>query len=188
MDNLMRVSSESFKEEDKFEIINGQVVMFASPTPLHSKMVLRIGSAFEKFLKGKKCTAFTEAGITLNNYNKLIPDVSVICDKNKITENGIEGAPDFVVEVLSTSTAKYDRGDKKDIYEKNGVKEYWIVSPFGNTIEVYILNAEKKFILTNVYFYFEKETEYNKSDEFITTSLYGDDLKLSIKEIFAPIL
>ncbi|MDR0919158.1 MAG: Uma2 family endonuclease [Oscillospiraceae bacterium] len=174
-------------EDKKYEIIDGQVLMLASASPIHNKIALRISSVLENFLKGRRCEAWTDTDVFFDNSNILRPDILVLCDKNKFIDGKVKGAPDFIVEVLSKSTHIYDRGVKKDIYEKYGVKEYWIVSPDAKTIEVYVLNEEKRFEINNVYFFFEKETEECKSDEFITTTLYGDDLKISIKEIFAPI-
>lgn len=70
------------------------------------------------------------------------PDLIVVCDENKIGNKNITGAPDLVVEVLSPSTAKNDRLIKFNSYEKAGVKEYWIVDPYNQTIEVYLLEKE----------------------------------------------
>ena len=74
----------------------------------------------------------------------------VVCDPDKIKSDGVYGAPDFVVEVLSPSTAKNDRGYKKDAYAAAGVKEYWIVSPSDKSVEQYLLQ-DGQFVLHEVY-------------------------------------
>lgn len=67
----------------------------------------------------------------------------MICDPEKIKKRGCFGAPDWIVEILSPSTAKKDHQDKFDLYEESGVNEYWIVDPKNSTIEVFVLNAGK---------------------------------------------
>jgi len=71
------------------------------------------------------------------------PDVLVVCDPDKVKDDGIHGAPDFVVEVLSDSTANKDLGVKKQMYESRGVREYWIVQPEGATVFQYLLEGER---------------------------------------------
>lgn len=67
----------------------------------------------------------------------------MICDPEKIKKRGCFGAPDWIVEILSPSTAKKDHQDKFDLYEESGVNEYWVVDPKNSTIEVFVLNAGK---------------------------------------------
>lgn len=119
----------------------------------------------------------------------MIPDAMIVCNKDIIKGRGIFGAPDLIVEVLSPSTAKKDKGVKKTLYEKHGVKEYWIVDILGRSIDVYLLK-NGKFELDNVYtLYPEKEweemNEEEKSEALLTlkVSLY-DDLSIDIRDIF----
>lgn len=100
------------------------------------------------------------------------PDLIVVCDENKITDKNIIGAPDLVVEVLSPSTAKNDRLIKFNSYEKAGVKEYWIVDPYNQTIEVYLLE-NGAFTRSGVYF----------KDETIKVHLF-DDFQIDLSLIF----
>jgi len=67
------------------------------------------------------------------------PDVFVVCDPDKIQDDGIHGAPDFVVEVLSDSTAYKDLTAKKSLYERAGVREYWLVDPHNGSVFPYVL-------------------------------------------------
>jgi Uma2 family endonuclease len=70
------------------------------------------------------------------------PDICVVCDKNKIDERGCLGSPDWIIEIISPSTAKKDYNEKYNLYQENGVKEYWIVNPDANSVNQYVLNSK----------------------------------------------
>src|SRR5699024_7760888 len=82
--------------------------------------------------------------------NWLIPDLIVVCDPDKIKQNRILGAPDLVVEIISPSSAKIDRMDKRLAYQWSGVREYWIIDPANQIIEAYLLKGHA-LELDNVY-------------------------------------
>ena len=109
----------------------------------------------------------------------------IVCDPNKIKSRGVFGAPDLVVEVLSPSTAKNDRGYKKDVYAKYGVKEYWIAVPETKSIEQYLLTYGQ-LLLNEIYTippdYFTEEECAEFVQEF-RCSLY-DDLLIKLADIF----
>jgi len=67
------------------------------------------------------------------------PDISVICDENKLDQYGCQGAPDFVIEVLSSSTRRHDRITKYNLYQQAGVREYWIIDPDSRAVDVFLL-------------------------------------------------
>lgn len=137
MDNLPYIDDITVKE--KIELIDGKVYMM-SPRPKVTH-ALATGNIFREFsihLRGKKCTAFCDGvDVFLDNNNRLVSDVMIVCNPDIIKEDGIHGAPDLVVEVLSKTTAQRDKGRKREIYAKSGVKEYWIVDTWGKYIEVY---------------------------------------------------
>jgi Uma2 family endonuclease len=85
-----------------------------------------------------------------NVRNWVIPDFIVVCDPDKIKRNKILGAPDLVVEIISSSSAKIDRIDKRLAYQRAGVKEYWIIDPANQLVEVYQLR-NLSLELQNVY-------------------------------------
>jgi Uma2 family endonuclease len=117
-----------------------------SPSPIihHSSIVGNIYSIFKNYLKNKPCIAFVDnVDVHFNEKDIFIPDVSIVCNREIIKRTGIFGAPDLVVEVLSPSTAKNDRGYKKSVYESYGVKEYWIVDPESRSLEVYLLKNDR---------------------------------------------
>ena len=106
---------------------------------------------FRDYLRGKPCRAIMDgAYVYLTDEDTFVPDMMVVCDRNKIRRDGVHGAPDLVVEVLSPSTAKRDLTIKKDIYGKCGVREYWIVSPNDQFIQQYLLQ-DGELRLHNVY-------------------------------------
>jgi Uma2 family endonuclease len=78
-------------------------------------------------------------------YSVVQPDVCVVCDPAKLTEQGCLGAPDLMVEVQSPTTAEYDMTEKFHLYEASGVPEYWIISPYENTVEVFLLQPNGKY-------------------------------------------
>ncbi len=155
MDNL--AYAEEYTPQTATELINGKTVMM-SPRPRieHVRVNFRICRIFGNYLFGKTCEAFSEADVYIDEQNRLIPDAMIVCNPDIVQDDGIHGAPDLVVEILSPSTAAYDRGAKKDIYEQAGVKEYWIVDTFAKSIEVYH-NISGKFRLANIYCYYTDE-------------------------------
>jgi Uma2 family endonuclease len=103
------------------------------------------------------------------------PDICVICDKTKLDRRGCVGAPDLIVEILSASTSKKDYNEKYNLYEENGVKEYWIVSPSEESVEVFLLK-DGKYYSEGVY------TELDGFEE-VQVGIFPD-LKLKLSEIF----
>ena len=158
MDNLAYIDDVPRKE--KTELINGKIfLMSPRPRVTHATACTNIVSEFKQHLRGKKCRAFCDGvDVYLDDKNRFIPDAMIVCNRDIIKEDGIHGAPDLVVEVLSSTTARNDRGRKKDAYAKAGVKEYWIVDTWGKYVEVYY-NQNGWLVLDNTYFYFTKEEQ-----------------------------
>ena len=141
----------AYRDERWEELIGGRIVSMAPAAVNHVLIGGNIYGIFSSFLRGKNCTPFPDGAIVyLTEVDHFVPDFMVVCDKEKIKPDGVHGAPDLVVEVLSPSTAKYDRGHKKDVYEKCGVREYWIVSPSDKMVEQYLLR-DGKFTLYETY-------------------------------------
>jgi Uma2 family endonuclease len=136
--------------------------MAPSPIPEHQDISMQLSIEFGTFLRGKKCSVFAapiDVYLFQDNNTKwdngqvrnwLIPDLIVVCDPEKIRSNKILGAPDLVIEIISPATAKIDRIDKRLAYQRAGVKEYWIIDPANQIIEVYILRGNA-LELENVY-------------------------------------
>lgn len=135
--------------EGHIEIMDGQLIMMAPPSRLHQKISGEIFRQLANFLEGKKCEVYAapfavrlfegERDLPESVQTVFEPDISVICDKNKLDEHGCKGAPDMVIEILSPSTAKHDLFFKMHRYGQASVKEYWIVSPREETVQVFML-------------------------------------------------
>ncbi len=135
----------NWPDDERWEIING-VAYNMSPAPKvkHKKISINF---VEKFIlqknKLKGCDLFSApTDVVLDETNVIQPDVFIVCDKNKITEDNIKGAPDLIIEIVSPSSAYKDTKIKKDLYEKFGVKEYIIVFPDLFLVERYVLKDE----------------------------------------------
>ena len=131
------------------ELIDGQMYMMAQPNFRHQKLVMELSAVIHQYIKnhGGSCEVLPAPfAVFLNcdDRNYVEPDISVICDKNKLTDKGCNGAPDWVIEVTSPSNPQNDYGVKLFKYRTAGVREYWIVNPQKNTVMVYDLENEKK--------------------------------------------
>ena len=140
--------------EERYELIDGIPYMMAAPLTVHQGLIVFMLAELYNFLKGKKCRVFVapydvflnesqrdEAGkVKINKRVKgtvVQPDLVVICDDKKIKRDGCHGAPDLMVEILSESTRDKDTGVKFHKYHASGVREYWVIDPDEETIEVY---------------------------------------------------
>jgi Uma2 family endonuclease len=134
-------------ENLRAEIIDGEVNMLATPTSDHQAVSMELSIQLGNFLKGKPCKVYA-APFSVRLFPKedasddlvLEPDIAVICDASKIDKRGCNGAPDFIIEILSPSSLKYDRLVKFRKYQQAGVREYWIVDPETKLVQVNILD------------------------------------------------
>ncbi|MBR1761706.1 MAG: Uma2 family endonuclease [Schwartzia sp.] len=181
----------AYKDEPRAEIIRGKTVMMSpSPTIGHNTVAGNVYRIFANFLRGKRCRVFTDnVDVHLDEENTFVPDVTIVCDRSKLRADGIYGAPDLVVEVLSPSTATRDKGTKKAVYERAGVLEYWIVDPLAKSIDVYHLR-ENRLELDYSYVEFPdwewaRMTEKERAEARLSVkiSLY-DDLVVDVREVF----
>ena len=197
MDNLAYIDDRNIKI--KTELIDGKIFMM-SPRPRveHATVCTNIASEFRSYLKGKTCRAFCDGvDVFLDENNRFVPDTMIVCNPDIIKHDGIHGAPDLVVEVLSKTTAKNDRSKKKYTYAKYGVKEYWIVDVWSKSVEVYY-NQDSWFILDNIYYYLTDEeiaeNDALANDDKNKLTIYTDikvsvcdNLVIKIKDIFENI-
>ena len=185
----------AYKDEyEAYELINGEVYMMARPSLEHADISYNITSIFKNYLRGKRCRAFNEVDVYLSDKDHVIPDVLIVCNPDLLRDGRVNGAPDLAVEILSPSTARKDKLNKKALYEKYGVKEYWIVDPIGKSIEVYHL-VEGKFVLDNFYVEYREKDMIRLTDEDkeavkaqcpIKVSLY-DDFAVDIVDVFRDV-
>lgn len=137
----------------RWELYDGVPVALASPTNVHQEVLSAIHYQLYGFLRGKPCKVYpspfdvrlfdTAEDRPEQSRYVLQPDLMVVCDREKVDRHGVHGAPDLVIEILSPSSRGSDRLRKFVLYERAGVREYWLVDPEARTVEVYLLKAEE---------------------------------------------
>ena len=166
----------------RYEIIGGEkIIMSPAPNLTHANIIGRIFAIFRNYIDENDIRAevYTDnTDVYFSNEEHYMPDVSIVCNP-AIIANGkkILGAPDLLVEVLSESTMKNDLGKKKDVYEKYGVREYWIVDPWAKQIKVFHL-IDGEFKLNGEYQLSDVE-ENNK----IKVSIF-EGLVVDLRKVF----
>ncbi|MES2704046.1 MAG: Uma2 family endonuclease [Bacteroidota bacterium] len=171
--------------EERVELIKGKIFrMSPAPSRLHQKIAGYIHLRIGNFLENKPCEVYTAPfDVRIPKKTKadkeiitvLQPDVCVICDLNKLDKKGCLGAPDIVVEVLSPGNNAKELRNKYAVYEEAGVKEYWIVSPQDQWVQVHRL-MDNKFTLS---------PNYVVGDEVMSDVLPG--FSLSLADLFKGI-
>jgi Uma2 family endonuclease len=168
---------------DHWEIIDGKAYpMSPVPSATHQRILLAIATKLQTELKGMPCEPFIapfDVRLPKKNQdedsvdNVVQPDLLVICDKKKIDERGCKGAPDFIIEILSNSTAYRDTFEKLKLYEASGVEEYWIVNPCSKAVLVHLMGKVG----------YEQAKGYRFMDDIEVSSLHG--LVINISNLLA---
>lgn len=176
----------TWPEGERWEIIDGIAYMQSAPSPIHQEISGNLFAQFHSYLIGKPCKVYhapfcvrlIKADETKNGEIKKVvePDITIVCDKSKIDEKGCNGPPDMIVEIISPSSIKMDKFTKFNMYEKVGVREYWIVEPEGKLVSVFVLQDDLRYGRPEIY------TE----DDKIKVSVLPD-LIIDIKPVFAGI-
>lgn len=144
-----------WKFQERVELIKGFIHrMTPAPAPTHQIVFRKLFLRFGNFLEKSACQLFPapfdvrlpDSKKQLDDelvYTVVQPDMCVICDADKIDDRGCLGAPDLMVEILSPGNSKKEMGIKFDLYEENGVKEYWLVDPSEKVVFVYVLEDDR---------------------------------------------
>ncbi len=173
----------TWETEKRIELIDGiPFELFPGPSTTHQRISSKIAFEMLTYFRDKKCEVFIapfdvrfpkKSSADKKVFTVVQPDLCVICDLEKLDKRGCLGAPDLVVEILSPGNSAREKRDKFNVYEKGGVREYWMVDFKEKNVLVYILNEEQKFVglqpLT--------ETE-------ILVSTIFPELKVNLKELF----
>lgn len=126
------------------ELIDGELVSLASPSVRHQDIATGLASELRQFVKqnGGGCKPFAAPmDVKLDDLNVVQPDVFVTCDPNKLTEQHLNGAPDFVAEIVSSNRSDdFDR--KLWLYRRSGVREYWIIDPRSERVFAYFFEQD----------------------------------------------
>ncbi len=132
---------------ERAELIDGQIYYMAPPTRKHQLIAGNLFTEINHYIKSKSGTCepyIAPFAVFLNadNKNYVEPDICVICDPSKLTDKGCNGAPDWIIEIVSPGSRQMDYFTKLFKYRTAGVREYWIVDPDKNRITVYHLEQE----------------------------------------------
>lgn len=149
--------SKTYTEEDYYalpediraELIDGQFYYMSTPSRIHQEILGFLFKKISNYIDFKKgnCRVYpTPFAVKLfedNDKTIVEPDISVICNPDKLTDRGCTGAPDWIIEIISPSTASHDYIRKLNLYADAGVQEYWIVDPAKKSVYVYCLEETK---------------------------------------------
>jgi Uma2 family endonuclease len=176
----------TWKFQERVEIIKGKLYKMAMPSEKHQRISGSVYRILANYLYKKSCRVYhppfdvrlekplhhrkmTDKSI----FTVVQPDITVVCDLSKIDNKGCFGAPDLIIEILSPSTGSKDLKEKKEVYEFAEVPEYWVIHPQDETVAVYILSDQKKYVIDNIY----ASTDSIKSHVF-------KDLDVDLKDVF----
>lgn len=158
----------TYPENERIEIIDGQIyAMSPSPSRIHQKIILKLSTQIENYITSNKgpCEVYPapfdvilkdDNEDIINSKTTIQPDISVICDKNKLTDKGCVGAPDLIIEVVSPFNPNNDYIRKLSLYDHYKVREYWIVNPMEETILVYSLDKNNQYAAPKLYSFKDK--------------------------------
>lgn len=174
-----------WNDGERWELIDGVPYnMTPAPVRRHQGILMHLSLIVGNFLAGKPCQVyFAPFDVRLpdsseqddNDVTTVVqPDLVVICDEKKLDDRGCRGAPDLVMEILSPSTSRKDIGVKFNLYERHGVREYWIIHPAEESLMVFTLGEDGKF---------GRPQGYGRGD--FATSVVLDGLELNLEEVFA---
>ena len=177
----------TWMDDKRRELYDGFIkLMSPAPVRIHQEISTEILYEIKKFLNKKNCKVyhapfdvrFPKENTTSDKdiYTVLQPDISLICDRSKLDNRGCIGAPDMIVEIVSPSSLKHDLVNKYEIYEKAGVKEYWIVRPNEKTVTVFTNNQQK----------FEFIRSYTEEDK-VPVNIFKGQLIIDLVEVFADL-
>jgi Uma2 family endonuclease len=175
----------TWPEDERWELIDGAAyAMSPAPGIAHQRISRALTRIIDTHLHGRQCELFAApldvrlaavSGVSDNYVETVVqPDIFVVCDKDKLDERGCNGAPDFIIEISSPSTGKHDLTIKFDLYERNRVKEYWIIHPAEQTVLVYKMEDDNTY----------GKPERYAGDDRVPVPLLGE-LIVDLAEVFA---
>ena len=168
----------TWPDAERWEIINGEAwAMTPAPSIRHQRIVGRLFARLaQHFSAGPGIPFVSPIDVVLDETNIVQPDIILVCNPDIITEANIQGAPDLAMEVVSPSTKLIDKREKKRLYERFGVREYWIIYPDDELVD--------RFLLENKLF---RGPDTFNWDEIISPGLFPD-LEIPLWEIFEKTL
>ena len=161
----------SWPEGQRWEIVGGEAfAMSPAPSTRHQRILHEIDRQLGNFFASEQCRVFpAPTDVKLSEFDTVQPDIAVVCESKQIKPTHIEGPPTLVVEILSESTALYDRTVKLRLYAVSGVKEVWLVTPYPWLVEVLLLDGDSYRLAGN----------YIKTDTLKSPTFPGLGIELS---------
>ena len=163
---------EALSENERAELIDGKIYWMATPTTTHQRILNFLNFEFYRYVKEKQgdCEVFISPfAVYLNETSTYVePDLVVVCDGGRIDEKGCHGSPDLVIEIVSESSRRLDYVIKLFKYRMYGVREYWVVDPAMNRVQVYDLAKDNL-------------REYTLTDQ-VPVGIYGGELVIDFSE------
>lgn len=176
----------TWMDDKRRELHDGFIkLMTPAPSRKHQQISAFFMKVFGVYLDRKNCEVYhapSDVRFPAAKKNKdekqiftvVQPDIYVICDLSKMDEKGCLGAPDFIIEIISAKNSKRDTKDKFEIYQKYGVREYWIVNPNDENLTVFVLNENGKFQFKGMY----------AGDDKVPVHIFNGDLEVDLTEVF----
>ena len=176
----------TWMDDVRRELFNGLIkLMTPAPSRKHQELSFNLSRLLGNYLVHKKCRAYhAPSDVRLPKgkskkdnkdvYTVVQPDIYVVCDMSKLDDKGCIGAPDLIIEIVSAGNSKRDIRDKFDIYQEHGIREYWIVNPNDENVNVFILDENGKFQFSGMY----------AGDDQIPVNIFNGDLKIDLLEVF----
>ena len=173
--------------DETIELIKGKISLMApAPNVNHQRLSMCLSGQMFSYFRHKPCQVFAAPfDVRLYDRRKSIlasqdiitvvqPDICVICDPAKLDEQGCNGAPDWIIEIVSKGSSKKDAQIKHALYAESGVAEYWLVFPYEAIIEQFILDEQGRYQLARIY----------AGDDLASPHLFPD-LRIDLGELFS---
>ena len=151
------------------ELIDGVIYDMAPPSRLHQRISTRLASIIDRYISDNNGTCEVYSALNQDDKTYVEPDISVICDSDKLDDRGCIGAPDWIIEIVSPSSQRMDYMTKLFKYRTAGVREYWIINPMTETVQTYLFEG------------IEDSVQYTFNDE-IPVGIYPG-FKINIAEL-----
>ena len=147
----------TWKFEQAVELIKGHIMPMAAPSRKHQSISWRLSGMMYNIFMNQKCRVYTapfdvrlfdkSKSVKANQdvYSVVQPDICIICDVDKLDDKGCQGAPDLIIEILSAGNSKKEMKIKKQLYEENLIREYWIIDPEHETVHQFVLGDNELY-------------------------------------------
>ena len=171
--------------DEMVELIRGKVFrMSPAPSTYHQMISANLTREISTYFKNRQCLVFvapTDIYLPISDSkgrpNTVVqPDLLIVCDKNKIKPNGIYGAPDLIIEIISQHTSKKDLKLKYEVYQESKVKEYWTIYPKDHILHIFTLDEKTEYVLQGIY----------TQDDVVCPVLFPE-LIINLRDIFQEI-